>query len=152
MNENNNHNSPAALPPPAAPYPSNAVTWYPEEYEEGVSLRDYWYVLKKRKWWVAGNNGRGCNHRQFSVIPFMSPIWEGEITLQITQDRGSAALGSAGSSMDPLGALTGSSDLDRFYDTQYAILKSPAMAYGLIDALKLQDHPSYKKMIKENPD
>ena len=52
----------------------------------------------------------------------------------------------------PWRALTGSSELDRFYETQYKILQSPTIAYGLIDSLKLKDHPSYKQMERDNPD
>ncbi|MGC9197070.1 MAG: GumC family protein [Syntrophobacteraceae bacterium] len=149
-NNNGNNSKTDILATAAASLPANGAGWYQEEYEEGVNLRDYWYVLKKRKWWVLGIMG-GAVTLAILAILFMTPVWEGKITLQITQDKGSSALGSAGSSMDPLGAIMGSSDMDRFYQTQYAILHSPAIAYGLIDALKLKDHPSYKKVVKENP-
>ena len=126
------------------------MTYYPEEYEEGVHLRDYWYILKKRKWWSLGT-AAGVIIAAILVILFMTPIWEGKITLQITQDNGSTLLNSS-SSLDPLGQMTGSTDMDRFYNTQYAILKSPTLAYALIDRLNLQQHPSYEKLIKKNPD
>ncbi len=152
QNDNNGNNRTDVLTTMAAPpLPSSGLGWYQEEYEEGVNLRDYWYVLKKRKWWALGITA-GAVLLAILVCLFMTPVWEGKITLQITQDKGSAALGTAGSSMDPLGDLMGSSDLDRFYETQYAILKSPAMAYGLIDALKLQNQSSYKKLRTKNPD
>ena len=151
QNDNNNGNSRNdVLATASGPFPSNAASWYEEEYQEGVNLRDYWYVLKKRKWWVLGITG-GAVILAILVILFMPPVWQGKITLLITQARSSAALGSAGSNMDPLGDLTGSSAIDRFYKTQYAILHSPAIAYGLIDSLKLQDHPSYKKLEKKYP-
>ena len=152
QNDNNNGSSRSdVMTTAAAPFSSNAASWYEEEYQEGVNLRDYWYVLKKRKWWVLGIMG-GMITLAIIVILFMTPVWQGQITLQITQARSAAALGSAGSSLDPLGDLTGSSAIDRFYKTQYAILHSPAIAYGLIDALKLQDHPSYMKLVKKYPD
>lgn len=150
MNDNNGNNRTDVLATAAAPFPSNAGAWYQEEYEEGVDLRDYWYVLKKRKWWALGITG-GAVLIAILVCLFMTPVWEGSTTLQITQDKGSSALGTAGASMDPLGEMMGSSDIDRFYETQYAILESPAIAYGLMDALKLQDYASYRKMIKDNP-
>ncbi len=151
QNDNNNGNNRTdVLAAAAASFPSNAASWYEDEYQEGVNLRDYWYVLKKRKWWVLGIMG-GAVIFAVLVILFIKPVWQGEITLQITQSRSSAALGSAGSSLDPLGDLTGSSAMDRFYKTQYAILHSRSIACGLIDALKLEDRPSYKKLVRDNP-
>jgi succinoglycan biosynthesis transport protein ExoP len=47
--------------------------------------------------------------------------------------------------------LTGSSEIDRFLQTQYQILQSPALAYRLIDSLNLKEHPSYKEMQRNNP-
>ena len=69
--------------------------------------------------------------------------------MQIVQDNPSALMG--GSSSDLLSALTGSSEMDRFYETQYNILQSPSIAYELIDSLNLKDHPSYKEMEKDIP-
>jgi polysaccharide biosynthesis transport protein len=152
QNDQNNsgNNRTELLTAAPVPFPSNTAGWYAEEYEGGLNVRDYWYILKRRKWWALGITA-GAVLIGFLIILFMPPIWEGKITLQITQDKGSSALGSAGSSMDPLGEITGSSDLDRFYQTQYAILHSPAIAYGLIDTLSLQNDPSYKRLIKKNP-
>jgi capsular exopolysaccharide synthesis family protein len=135
----------------AAPLPSTTSTYYTAEYEENVQLRDYWHVLKKRKWWVLGVAG-GVIVATICLILFMTPIWEGKVTLQITQDKGESMFGSGSGSMDPLGQMTGSSDLDRFYKTQYAILSSPTLAYGLIDALNLKEHISYKNVMEDNPD
>ncbi len=135
---------PASLPTPAA-----NMQYYGFEEEQGPHLRDYWHVLLKRKWWFAG---------AFSTIMIivvlatflMTPIYVGKITLQIIQDNPSAIMG--GGNTDPLGALTGTSELDRFYETQYKILQSPTIAYRIIDSLNLRDHPSYKKMQKGNKD
>jgi len=80
----------------------------------------------------------------------MSPIYKVTTTIQIIQDNPSAIMG--GQSTDPLGALTGSSELDRFYETQYNILQSPTLALGIIKTLNLKEHPSYKKMEMDNPD
>jgi len=146
----NENNRTDVITADAAPPLSSTLTCYPEEYEEGAHLRDYWFVLKRRKWWVLGVAG-GVIIAAILVILFMTPVWEGKVTLQITQDNG-AALISSNSKMDPLGQNMGSSDRDRFFGTAYSILQSPALAYGLIDTLNLKDHPSYKNMIKKNPD
>lgn len=85
-----------------------------------------------------------------AVIIFMPPIYKVTTTLQIIQDNPSAFMG--GDKTDPLGTLAGSSELDRFYETQYNILQSRALAYGLIDALNLKEHPSYRDIEKDYPD
>jgi len=145
----NGNNRTDVIAAAAAPLPSSTFACYPEEYEEGAHLRDYWFILKRRKWWALGVAG-GVIIAAVLVILFMTPVWEGKVTLQITQDSGSTLISSS-SKMDPLGQMMGSSDLDRFYRTQYSILQSPTLAYGLIDALNLKEHPSYKKIIKKNP-
>ena len=148
--QNDNGNRTDIVATAQAPFPSSTAAHYSVEYEESAHLRDHWHVLKKRKWWALGT-AAGVIIATILVILFMPPIWEGKITLQITQDNGSTLLTNT-SGMDPLGQMMGSSDLDRFYETQYAILKSPTLAYGLIDTLNLQEHPSYKKIVRENPD
>ena len=147
----NDNNRTDIIATAVAPLHSSTVIHYPVEYEEGVQLRDYWHILKKRKWWSLGVTA-GVIISAILVILFMTPVWEGKITLQITQDRGSALLDNSGSGIDPLGQMMGSTELDRFYNTQYAILQSLTLAYAIIDKLNLQQHPSYKKMIKKNPD
>lgn len=117
--------------------------------EQGLHLRDYWYVLAKRKGWFLGIFLL-MTAAAVLVTLFMTPIYKVTATLQIVQDNPSALLGGSGS--DPLGALTGSTELDRFYETQYNVLQSPAIANGLIDSLKLTEHPSYKQMAADNPD
>jgi capsular exopolysaccharide synthesis family protein len=134
--------------PAAAPISPAPVTYYSDEFDQGFHLRDYWHILKKRKWWFWGVLS-GVVVVVLLVTLLMSPIYKVTATLQIIQDNPSALMG--GEKTDPLRALTGSSELDRFYETQYKILQSPTIAYGLIDSLKLKDHPSYKQMERDNP-
>ena len=143
------NNLPANKPvPAAAPMSPAAVTYSTAECEQGFHLWDYWHILKKRKWWFLGVLS-GVVVVVLLVTFLMSPIYKGTAMLQIIQDNPSALMG--GEKTDPLGALAGSSELDRFYETQYKILQSPTIAYGLIDSLKLKDHPSYKQMERDNP-
>jgi capsular exopolysaccharide synthesis family protein len=146
--QNNNHST-DVIASASAPLPSSTFTCYAGDYGEGAHLRDYWYVLKRRKWWALGVAG-GVLLITILLILLMTPVWEGSAILQITQDNGTSIL-SSGSKMDPIGQIMGSSELDRFYQTQYTILHSATIAYALMDALKLQDHPSYKKMTKKYP-
>jgi len=143
-------NLPTEMPVPvSAPMSPAPLAYYSDEFEQGLHLRDYWHVLKKRKWWFWGVLS-GVVVVVLLVTFLMSPIYKATATLQIIQDNPSALMG--GEKTDPLGALTGSSELDRFYETQYKILQSPTIAYGLIDSLKLKEHPSYKQMESDNPD
>ncbi|MFZ2446360.1 MAG: polysaccharide biosynthesis tyrosine autokinase [Syntrophobacteraceae bacterium] len=135
------------VPVPATMQPTGVATYLPIEDEHDIHLRDYWHILLKRKWWFFGVLS-GIMLVTLLVTFLMSPIYMGTTTLQIIQDNPSALLG--GSNSDPLGAMTGSSELDRFYETQYGILQSLTLAYGLIDTLKLKDHPSYKQFEKDN--
>lgn len=115
--------------------------------DRAVHLRDYWLILVKRRWWFFG---------VFLLVMLvaglvaflMEPVYMGKITLQIVQDNPSAVMG--GNSIDPLGALTGTSEMDRFYETQYRMLQSPVLAYGIIDALNLREHRSYKELEAAN--
>jgi polysaccharide biosynthesis transport protein len=140
---------PAELQLPASvPMLSMPANYNADTFDQGFHLRDYWHVIKKRKWWFGGV-WLGVMAVVLLVTFLMSPIYSVTSTLQIIQDNPSALMG--GEKTDPLGVLSGSSELDRFLETQYNILQSPTIAYGLIDTLKLKDHPSYKKMERDNP-
>ena len=133
------NNLPAELPAPTSlPMAPTPTQYYSFEEEPGFHLRDYWYVLLKRKWWFLGVL-IGITILTLLVILLMPPIYKVTTTLQIIQDNPSALMG--GDKTDPLGTLAGSSELDRFYETQYNILQSRALAYGLIDSLNLKEHP-----------
>ena len=144
-----NNQSTEIMAPAAGSIPTTKVAYFTPEDDEGKHLRDYWLVLVKRKWWffsvLAAMLGL-C----LLIIFLMPPIFMVTVQLQIIQDNPSSILG--GSASDPLGALTGSSEIDRFYETQYNILQSRTMAYGIIDSLDLKNHPSYKKIEQDNKD
>lgn len=137
------------MPVVSAPMSATPKTYYADDFEEGHHLRNYWHVLKKRKWWFWGVLS-GVVAVVLLVTFLMSPIYKVTTTLQIIQDNPSAIMG--GDKTDPLAALAGSSELDRFLQTQYQILQSRALAYKLIDSLNLKEHPSYKGMERDNPD
>ena len=133
----------------AASIPATKVVYFSSQDEETKHLRNYWLVLLKRKWWFLSVLAAIVGITLLAIF-LMPPIYMVTVTLQIIQDNPSSILG--GSASDPLGALTGSSEIDRFYETQYAILQSRTMAYGIIDALNLKDHPSYHSMENDNKD
>ena len=135
---------------PASPsMPPALDNYYKSEFEESSHLRDYWHIIVKRKWWCLGVL-LGIVLLTLSVCLLMSPIYKVTTTLQIIQDNPSAIMG--GQNTDPLAALSGTSTMDRFYETQYNILQSPSIALGIIDALNLKEHPSYKDLEAKYPD
>jgi capsular exopolysaccharide synthesis family protein len=145
QNDNPNY----MLVPTSPSMPPALESYYKGETEEASHVRDYWHILLKRKWWFLGVL-LGTVTLTLLVSFLMSPIYKVTTTLQILQDNPSAIMG--GQNTDPLGALTGSSSLDKFYETQYNILKSPTLALGIIDHLNLREHPTYKTMEKDYPD
>jgi capsular exopolysaccharide synthesis family protein len=127
----------------SVPLPANNSQYYAQDEEKDLHLLEHWHILVKRKWWFLSVLS-GFIAAALLTIFFMTPVYMGKITLQIVQDNPSALIG--GATNDPRGALTGTTQIDRFYETQYKILQSPTLAYGLIDTLKLNEHPSYKKL------
>jgi succinoglycan biosynthesis transport protein ExoP len=114
--------------------------------EEGHHLRDYWYTLLKRKWWVVGVFLGVVIATGLAVFLIITPTYRAACLLQIVQDNPSALLGEK---FDPLSALSSSDDvLSRFYETQYRILSSRSIAYNIIDHLDLMKHPEYKSFVE----
>jgi capsular exopolysaccharide synthesis family protein len=132
--------------PPTSPSPAPlTMDYYRESQDRG--LREYLYVLLKRKWWVIGT---------FLTVfvvaglyTFMrTPIFRTTATLQITQDNP----GSQVSVDDKLSKLTGGDSLEKFQQTQYKILQSRSLAQRVIKALNLAEHGDFKKIGEDNPD
>jgi capsular exopolysaccharide synthesis family protein len=74
------------------------------------------------------------------------PIYRGTATLQIIQDNPSSLV-TQDRSKDIESALLST---DRFYETQYKLLSSRAVAYRIIEAMNLLEHPEYK-FLREDP-
>ncbi len=144
----NNHPTDIIVPVSSTSLSTTRLNHYTAQDEQGVHLRDYWRILIKRKWWFIGVF-LSVVVVTLLVTLLMSPIYMVTVQLQILQDNPSALLG--GSASDPLGALSGSDELDRFYETQYGILQSRSLAYALMDTLNLKEHPFYKQFEKDNP-
>jgi capsular exopolysaccharide synthesis family protein len=80
------------------------------------------------------------------IYTFMqTPIYRGSAILQIIQDNPSAILGDR---PDPLSSMYGYDSQNKFYETQYILLKSRPMATKIVESLRLTEHPQYS--IKNN--
>lgn len=145
------HDYPHMKEPPSPPSPYSPMSpigdYYYVEAEEGSILKEYFHIIMRRKWWVIGS---------FLIIflaatlyTFLrTPIYLSMAKLQITQDNP----GSQVSLDDKMSVLTGSSSLDDFKQTQYGILRSRSLAWRVIEALNLQEHPDFKIIRERNPD
>ena len=115
---------------------------YLEDQEQHYRFRNYWNTIRKRKWLVLGIF-LGSMFLAGLYNYLQIPIYKSTTTLQIIQDNTSTLV----SEKDPMSFL-GAYTMDRFYETQFYILKSPAMAKQIIDSLNLKQHPSYAFLMK----
>ncbi|MCX5890432.1 MAG: polysaccharide biosynthesis tyrosine autokinase [Deltaproteobacteria bacterium] len=116
------------------------------EVDQGTSLQEYLHILLKRKWWAIGTFL--TIFLTIALYTFIqTPIFRTTATLQITQDNP----GSQVSVDDKLSKLTGSSDTDKFLQTQYKILQSWSLAQRVVLSLNLKDHPDFKSIREQKP-
>jgi polysaccharide biosynthesis transport protein len=142
---------PMVVPPPYNPaLPSRpAPPGMDFDYgaDQGTSLQEYLHILLKRKWWVISTFL--TIFLGVALFTFLrTPIYLAVVMLQITQDNP----GSDVSVDNKLAKLTGSSDTEKFQETQYKILQSQSLALRVIKALDLKDHAGYKSIREKNPD
>lgn len=115
-----------------------------DEASESQQLRDYLNIIFKRKWWIISSVVIAL---VFAIYynATRTPIFQGIATLQIIQDNPSSLV-SSGANKDIESALLST---DRFYETQYKLLSSRAVAYRIIDTMNLMEHPEYKALQEE---
>jgi succinoglycan biosynthesis transport protein ExoP len=146
----NHDQPPMVVPPPyypstSSPLPALPLDYYYEESQE-KNLKEYFHILLKRKWWVIGTFLTiFLTVALFTLL--RTPIYRPSAMLQITEDNPSAQV----SIDDKLSKLTGSSDTDKFLQTQYKILESQSLALRVIKDLNLSEHPDFKSIRGDNP-
>jgi polysaccharide biosynthesis transport protein len=129
-----------------APAPSTQFIAHPDFAQgygsdsDATQLSDYWYILRKRKWFVIGFF--------LSVVLLAgvytftrTPIYRATTILQIVQDNPQSFLGDQ--RVDPFAGLQ-FDQANKFYETQYKLLTSRSIAYKLLDSLKLAEHPDFQ--------
>lgn len=121
--------------------PFNEFQFSYDEVSDFHQLRDYLNIILKRKWWIIS-----CVAIALIIAVYYNmtriPLYRGTATLQIIQDN-PASIVSAGASKDIESALM---SVDRFYETQYKLLNSRAVAYRIVEAMDLIEHPEYKML------
>jgi len=137
---------PSPYHPPTASSPAPPPLDYYYEESQGKNLRDYFHILLKRKWWVISTFL--TIFLGVALFTFLrTPIYRPTAMLQITQDNPASQV----SIDNTLSKLTGSSDTDKFLQTQYKILHSQSLALRVIKDLNLSQHPDYQVIRENNP-
>lgn len=111
----------------------------PISAEEGISLREYWQIIVKRRWTII----------TFSVIVVTTvtiysftqkPVFTATATLEILKESPRIL------TFDEVGVAPTASD--EFVKTQHQLLRSRTLAQLTIDALQLQSHPEFSDVGK----
>ncbi len=131
----------------SSPSPGITVTPVAEGYyelERGHTLREYFDILRRRKWWVFGT--------VFVLVSLAAlytftrtPIYRATATFEITNDNPAANVSAGGAMM----GLSGWFYAQKFQETQYKILQSRSLALRVIKALNLTDHPDFSFLKEE---
>jgi len=107
-----------------------------ERDEDEIDLLEYWKILRDRKWLIAAVTG-GVMALALVLTLLTTPIFQASSTLQI--DRETIKVVDVG------GLTPAESPYDEdFYQTQYELLQSRALALRVIQDLKLVDNPEFK--------
>lgn len=122
---------------------------YSAELVQHNYFRTYWNILRTRKRWFWGVFLTVV--ALVGLYTFMkTPVYRASTLLQITMDNTAALV----SDRDPTGfsGIGGWYSSERFYETQFAILKSRPMAYRIIEALNLKEHPRFRNLLLKSGD
>jgi capsular exopolysaccharide synthesis family protein len=134
--------------PPSSPFPIPPAGDYFREAEQGRSIHEFIHILWRHKWWIAVTF-LSIFLTAALYTSFQTPIFRAATILQITQDNPGSQL----SADDKISKFTGGIDaLEKFQETQYKILQSQSLAWRVILALNLQNHPDFNRIRVNNPE
>lgn len=143
-----NNLPPMHLPPNQSPLPAMNITpvgYDDVEISQTMHLRDYLYILIKRKWWIIGTF-LAIFLGMLLYTTYCTRIYRSSSTLQITQD----SPGSQVSANEKLNSLGMPDPSEKFQNTQYKILKSYSLAQRIVQTLNLKDYAIFKNMSEDS--
>nr|WP_036165549.1 polysaccharide biosynthesis tyrosine autokinase [Lysobacter dokdonensis] len=109
------------------------------EDEDTINLREYWQVLRDRRWVIAGVTA-AVVALALAVTLLATPIFRASSTLQIERDTMKI--------MDVEGLTPTESPMDRdFYQTQYELLRSRSLARRVVQDLRLVQAPLFADLV-----
>ncbi len=106
----------------------------PHEKEREVHLRDYWKIIRKRRWTIVAFFFIVLITTAVATFT-MKPVYRGTTTIQINKENPQIV------DFKEIFAVN-TMDLD-YYQTQYKILESRSLARRVIQSLKLSEHPEF---------
>ncbi len=128
MNQLPSDDYPRFLPPPPG-YPLN-----PMAEEKEIHLRDYWRVIRKRKWMILALILIAVVITSVKLFTTRS-VYRGTATIQINIETAQI--------IDFKEIFTVNTWAMDFYQTQYKILESRNLARRVIRSLNLSEHPDF---------
>lgn len=115
----------------------------PERDDDEIDLLEYWRIIVKRRWMVLATLGLILAITLIGTL-LVTPIYRATTTAQI--DRDSIKVVDVG------GLTPTESPLDKdFYQTQYELLQSRALAQRVIDRLDLEQDSTWQRMSQPSP-
>jgi uncharacterized protein involved in exopolysaccharide biosynthesis len=135
MEENNNEEKNRALDRPRQyPLTSPQPLYYPPDAEEEVHLRDYLYVILRRKWIVI--TFLVALVTTVTIATFlMKPLYKSTVTIKIEKENPNILAFKDIVSLERIE--------DDYYQTQYKMLKSRNLAKRVIRSLRLNTNPEF---------
>ncbi|KFN45092.1 GumC family protein [Arenimonas oryziterrae] len=109
-----------------------------------IDLLSYWRILVKRKWTVLGAMGIVLVSTLVATL-LMTPIYRASATLQIDRDTIQVV------QVEGMGAVEGGAGDRDFYQTQYELLKSRALAERVATQLGLTAPGALEKLTPPSP-
>jgi len=106
----------------------------PHEKEREVHLRDYWKIIRKRRWTIVAFFFIVLITTAVATFT-MKPVYRGTTTIQINKENPQIV------DFKEIFAVN-TMDLD-YYQTQYKILESRSLARQVIQSLRLSEHPEF---------
>lgn len=114
------------------------VAWSEDVPGGGIDIVRYWRMLVKRRWVIIASIV-GCSVVGLAVTLLTTPIFHAEATVKI--DRESAKIVNV-EDVEPRETVGAN---EEFFQTQYGLLKSRALATGVVDRLGLASSEAFFK-------
>lgn len=111
----------------------------PSEHDDddSIDLRQYWHIIVKRKWTVLTFLGIVVAAVVTATL-LQTKIYRAGLTMQIEQQ------GARVTRIEEVTPTESSWDGREFYQTQYELLRSRALAQRVVAQINLGEHPLYK--------
>jgi capsular exopolysaccharide synthesis family protein len=105
--------------------------------DDSIDLRQYWHIIVKRKWTVLTFLGIVVAAVVTATL-LQTKIYRANLTMQIEQQ------GSRVTRIEEVTPTEQSWDGREFYQTQYELLRSRALAQRVVAQINLGEHPLYR--------